>query len=197
MSPRRPPTLRQEQQAATRQRLLDAARESFVKTGFISTTVDEIAEAAGTSRATFYLHFKSKVDALAHTWQEVDLPEVDALFREFDRGADFTWAATRLWVDRMVTYWENHGRIALTANQALSLEPELAEDWLQGMTRVANDMPNLQAKLGGDDESVTRILVRVIQMERTLYFWTNTAFPYSREHLVSSLTSEWAVDDAH
>lgn len=51
---------RREQQERTRLRILDAALGVFRKTGFAKATIDEIAELAGCTRGTVYLHFASK-----------------------------------------------------------------------------------------------------------------------------------------
>ena len=56
--------LRAAQREQTRERIVDAAIDAFAARGYARTTVDEIAEIAGTTRATFYLHFKSKADVL-------------------------------------------------------------------------------------------------------------------------------------
>jgi len=42
--------------------ILQAARVVFAKNGFYETTVDEIAHAAGISKGTLYLYYKSKMD---------------------------------------------------------------------------------------------------------------------------------------
>lgn len=51
-------------------RLLDAGRSVFADLGYAAATVDDIVARAGTSRATFYRHFRSK----------------DQLFRELSRS---------------------------------------------------------------------------------------------------------------
>lgn len=48
----------------TRDRILDAAEAQVMERGFAATSVDQIQEAAGISRGTFFYHFPSK-DALA------------------------------------------------------------------------------------------------------------------------------------
>jgi TetR/AcrR family transcriptional regulator, fatty acid metabolism regulator protein len=44
----------------TRKRLLDAALDVFAKRGYHDTKLDEIVEAAGTSKGAIYLHFPNK-----------------------------------------------------------------------------------------------------------------------------------------
>lgn len=48
-----------------RDTIYDAAIDLFVKKGFEETTVDEIAEAAGISKRSFFRYFESKDDLLA------------------------------------------------------------------------------------------------------------------------------------
>lgn len=48
----------------TRELLIDAAVTAFAAGGYAGTTIDQIANAAGASRATFYLHFTTKGDLL-------------------------------------------------------------------------------------------------------------------------------------
>jgi len=47
----------------TRRRLQEAALDLFERIGFDEVTADDIAEAAGTSRRTFFRHFATKEDA--------------------------------------------------------------------------------------------------------------------------------------
>src|SRR5215216_6436960 len=49
----------------TRQRIVDAAYESFWRSGFTRTSVDSIAERANLTKRTLYSYFRSKDDLLA------------------------------------------------------------------------------------------------------------------------------------
>jgi AcrR family transcriptional regulator len=49
---------------ATRQKLYEAAVTLIAEQGFSATTVDEIAERAGTGRTTFFRNFRSKEDVI-------------------------------------------------------------------------------------------------------------------------------------
>lgn len=64
-SPARPPSLRDAQRMLTRTRIRDAGREAFFARGYDRTTIDEIAQAAGASRSTLYVHFRDKDEILA------------------------------------------------------------------------------------------------------------------------------------
>ncbi len=71
---------REESRAQTRERLLDAALESFVRDGIESTSIEEVAEAAGYSRGAFYSNFESKDQLLCAVLDR----EIERSKEEFD-----------------------------------------------------------------------------------------------------------------
>jgi AcrR family transcriptional regulator len=74
-------SVRKSQKAATRQRVLDAARELFETKGFDGTTVREIASLATVSVGSVFTTFSSKGDILS----QVMADRLDALYAELDR----------------------------------------------------------------------------------------------------------------
>ena len=56
--------LREKKKIQAKQALYDAAMELFQRKGFVETSVDEITEKAGYSRATFFNHFGTKQGVL-------------------------------------------------------------------------------------------------------------------------------------
>jgi AcrR family transcriptional regulator len=67
----------------TRQRILDGARECFVRLGFDQTTVKDIASAAGITAGAIYYHFDSKQDIFVAVYRWVQ----ELVFGEFERVA--------------------------------------------------------------------------------------------------------------
>ena len=65
------PGLRERKRVETRRRLAEEAVRLVSEHGIAATTVDEIAEAAGVSRATFFRYFESKELAIATGLSEV------------------------------------------------------------------------------------------------------------------------------
>ncbi|MBB5079106.1 TetR/AcrR family transcriptional regulator [Nonomuraea endophytica] len=57
-------SLRERKKRQTRQALMDAAAQLFDKQGYETTTVDQIAAAAGVSTRTFFTYFRHKADVL-------------------------------------------------------------------------------------------------------------------------------------
>ncbi len=73
--------LRQRKKAATRKRILDCASQMFRDDGYEASRIEDIAERAETSVATFYNYFGSKADLLLATVVEetsIVLSAVDA-----------------------------------------------------------------------------------------------------------------------
>lgn len=56
---------RPERKAVRRQQLLDAAREVFSSKGYTATRIEDITQASGLAKGTFYLYFEEKCDAFA------------------------------------------------------------------------------------------------------------------------------------
>jgi AcrR family transcriptional regulator len=59
------PSWRQQQAAATRERIADAARTLFARTGYSATSIDQIAAEAGVAVRTVYSAFGSKREILS------------------------------------------------------------------------------------------------------------------------------------
>lgn len=106
------------------ERLLDAARRLFYERGFHGVSVNEIAEAAGTTGAAVYRHFPSKEDVLLTLLDEVqarylaELPprytdpfeELEALI---DRHMELTFANRELagiWAHQQRVISDEHFR---------------------------------------------------------------------------------------
>ena len=64
---------------ATRSQLLDAAERVFLAQGVAGTSLNDIAEAAGTTRGAIYWHFKDKADLFNAMMDRVAMPLQQAL----------------------------------------------------------------------------------------------------------------------
>ena len=66
----RRPSLRDEQKALTRRRLLDAAEAVFARSGFHGASVEEIAHEAGATSGALYSNFAGKEDLFLSLFEE-------------------------------------------------------------------------------------------------------------------------------
>jgi AcrR family transcriptional regulator len=77
MNLQRRPSLRDEQRALTRRRLLDAAEAVFARSGFHGASVDEIARTAGATTGALYSNFASKEELFLALFEERIAGDVD------------------------------------------------------------------------------------------------------------------------
>ena len=66
-----------EESALTRQRIVTAARRTFLHRGMTGTTLEHVAEAAGVTRGAIYWHFANKKALFDAMRAEVSLPMID------------------------------------------------------------------------------------------------------------------------
>lgn len=68
-----------EDAAITRQRIIDAARETFLKKGVSRTSLEHIATHAGVTRGAVYWHFQNKAELFYAMRESVYLPLIDRM----------------------------------------------------------------------------------------------------------------------
>jgi AcrR family transcriptional regulator len=185
-------SLRDEQKRLTRRRLIEGALAAFERKGYAATTIDDIVAEANASRATFYLHFKSKADVvlvmterLGRRWRE--------LYLELTSTGRLSRDQLRAWLDAMVDNYEDN-RTGLDAlSQAVAVEPEVAE------VNLANNRESLEVMAdsivrwqGGDREDARiRAALLLAQMDRFLHLWVIRGIPFDRERAIDTLTDQW------
>lgn len=125
-------TLRREQAAANRRRILAAAQELFVERGYGSTTIAEIARTAEVAAETVYATFRNKPTLLYRAWdvavggdeQDVhllDRPEMKAVLSETDLPTRL-----RRFAAVNVTVVRRTARLRLAAQSAADADPKVA-----------------------------------------------------------------------
>lgn len=68
-----------EDAAITRQRIIDAARETFMQKGVSRTSLEHIASNAGVTRGAVYWHFQNKAELFYAMREAVYLPLIDRM----------------------------------------------------------------------------------------------------------------------
>ncbi len=93
--------VRDEQKKATREKVLEAARDLFNDVGYEETTIRAIAERAGVSVGSVFTTFASKAEVLSHVMDH----RLTDLYTEFDRVVPFLRGTT---VDRLCSIFAIH-----------------------------------------------------------------------------------------
>jgi AcrR family transcriptional regulator len=84
--PERRPSLRDEQKALSRRRLLDAAEAVFARRGFHGASVEEIAREAGATTGALYSNFSGKEDVFLELFEESTAAQVGEYSQIFSAG---------------------------------------------------------------------------------------------------------------
>jgi len=187
-------TLRDRQKQLTRDTLLQTALELFGENRYATTTIDEIATAAGTTRATFYLHFSSKSEIARALINEADriLTEIDKPpLRGVVSSGDP--ALIREYIGHKFDQWETIKPYLLVAQQAAPSDPEvteLMESWFEGVAQ------NIKAGLDDADrfDPETRRMRGVLafgQLEYLSVRWFRFGWLQPREICLDLMVDSW------
>jgi AcrR family transcriptional regulator len=122
-------TKRVQQKAETRDRVLAAAVEVFMRGSIVTTPMEAVAKAAGVSKATLFFHFGSRTELLEAIGVELWLTGALSLFRPAEPGLgpalrDY-FAAQREPIARLL--WEVGDVLSVGAR---SQGPDVAYRWL-------------------------------------------------------------------
>jgi AcrR family transcriptional regulator len=128
----RRPSVREAQKELTREMLVDAAQAAFEADGYVGATVDDIAQSAGASRATFYAYFESKVQVLEAVLRKLQMREEYQVLLEHFRAIEKpTVAALQGWLEEYVDFYVKNLRIHQAIHQAEAIEPEFTDALLE------------------------------------------------------------------
>jgi AcrR family transcriptional regulator len=185
-------SLRDEQKRLTRRLLIEGALTAFEREGYAATTIEDIVAEANASRATFYLHFKSKADVVlvtTHTlgrrWRE--------LYVDLTSGGRPSRAELHRWLDTMVDNYATH-RASLDATaQAIAIEPVVAEANLANLQEsIAVIAESIQRWRGVDRESArVHAALLLAQMDRFFHLWVIRGLQFDRKRALATLTDLW------
>jgi AcrR family transcriptional regulator len=141
-------TIRERQAALTRGAVLAAARRLFAESGFASTAVRPIAQAAGVSVQTLYAIFGSKqgiLIALVETIREqTDAPALWTKIAASDDPDEIIRIAAHL--RRQVL--ERCGDIVATFREGAAGDPEVAASYAEGQARSRQGIARMCTRLG-------------------------------------------------
>jgi len=112
-------TLREAQKQFTSERLKQAALQVFERHGYRDATVDLIANEAGTSRATLYLHFEGKSGLLAELAHDTIADDLPVFYGQLDSAlVSEDPEELRSWVRRWLAWLEEHRVLIDAADDA-------------------------------------------------------------------------------
>jgi AcrR family transcriptional regulator len=133
-----PPPLRRAQTALTEQRIVAAATELFLASGYIDTTLEAVAKAARVGERTIYVRFGTKAQLFKRVVDVAivgDTEPVDVLGRDWmQRSLTLPTAAERIAAAAAALrqIMERSWALFEVALQAAIIEPAIQEAWQEG-----------------------------------------------------------------
>jgi AcrR family transcriptional regulator len=127
--------LRRAQAAATRRSIIDAAARLFIERGFVTTSVDDIARAAGVSRATVFTSVGSKATLLKTAYDvtlvgdDEPVPMPQRPWAQGVRRATTAAGMLDAYADLVLVLNGRVGPITEAIRGAASADPEVREVW--------------------------------------------------------------------
>jgi AcrR family transcriptional regulator len=135
---------------ASVERVLDAAEQLIREDAFHSATMDELAAAAGVSRATVFNRFGSKLGVLQALYARcIESPEMEAVMAAFE--IEDSLAALEAVIDAVCAMWETHGFIQEQVQAIVVLEPEASAIVEEQKEEQSSDLRNLTRRLARAD----------------------------------------------
>lgn len=190
----RSPSLRDEQKRFTRQRLIDAAREVFVREGYAATTIEDITNAAGASRATFYLHFKTKPEIVQELFLQVLLPDSNAIYEQLHELREPSWEELRAFVADTLAYWDRHQDVIDILQQVHAVEREAISDtWSFALTDTASVLAHYLEHVRGVEGEPARVraVMLIGLLDRFHFFARLPGVDLPRSVALDALTDMW------
>jgi AcrR family transcriptional regulator len=192
----KPQTLREQQRAFTRKRLIDTALQVFRERGYLVATVDEIATAAGASRATFYLHFKGKAELAAAVVDDMTPYVVDryhALDELLADGRLPARAQLHDWLAQWLDVWRQSPLESQVLLQAAILEPELEAVRLRQSATFVDSLEKYFAGLPLAARAAQRdkLLLLEVTSQRILALASMSKIPVGNDQALDALTDIW------
>lgn len=187
-------TLRERQKQQTRTLLTQSALTLFERNGYLATTIDEIAATAGATRATFYLHFSSKVEVM-----KALIVEVDGILTAAD-GMPLTEVVEigsreliEEYLNRKFDQWATIKPYIVAANQAAPSEPVVAriiETWFDQTAQAMHDGLDRADRFPPESRHV-RCVLAFGQLEYLSRRWFRLGWIVPREICLNILAESW------
>jgi AcrR family transcriptional regulator len=190
MTQAKPIPLRRQQRDFTRQRLIEAARALFIRDGTRATSVDDIAKAAGTSRATFYAHFTDKQDVIREFARSM-WETAFALYERFGALEAWTPESIRGWMRDLFDAWDQNAETTLIVIQEMpsELRTEFREHMEQRIEALMGSSP-LWGRFD-PEEGRRRAALLIFQIERSMDAWHYGGWKTDREGLLETMVDIW------
>jgi AcrR family transcriptional regulator len=176
----------------TKTRILEEARRLMLTKGYDATTIEDITEASGVGRASFYTYFKSKQDVLMAIGVDAEEAGKAAAQRLHRLTRKSTLDDVAKWVEDYLAFWDEHGPFVYAAYQASYADPQL-RDWsinseMTGAKIIGEALVHLRGKNypPGVDPLIEGLALQSM-IERFWYHWRVAGAPVQQDRITRSI----------
>ncbi|WP_261566460.1 TetR/AcrR family transcriptional regulator [Frankia gtarii] len=152
--------------ARTRQVIVDTARGLFLRHGYAGTSVADITEACGISRAGFYTYFRDKREIFAELGRAGYQSTLAVVARLTAVPDDWPAPAVEEWIRLYFTHLDQHGAFALAAMLSAPTDVAFRNDSHRIQVRVARKLGELlharQRDPAGSPEAVGLVVLAML-----------------------------------
>lgn len=178
--------LREQQAAETRQRFIDTAFELFSQQGYGASSMNQIAKAAGGSRANLYLHFRNKPDLVLAKMQAIE-PDIIVPFRRLFESAPHDGESIRVWLEQVRDIFLEFRVEFAAVEQAMSEDEEVATEWLGMIRRMSYSLPGL----ADNRQRLQDFVSLLMSLDRNYYFLYVRGHRDNEDFVLEALTRQW------
>lgn len=194
--------LREAQKQMTRRLLLESGIEQFKAKGYAVTTVDDIATAAGTTRATFYAYFSSRSELmqalideqLNEVLQRVGSPEHGSTAQGLVATvADGSPEAITDWLRRTADSWPAIWPLIRIGRDAAVVDPELTDLVERWMEEAIGDIEDGLAAAGRLEpyQRHFRGVLAMAELDFVAQNWHRAEWKLTRDQMLDELATSW------
>lgn len=173
----------------TRDQLLETAVRLFLERGYGGTTIDDIAAAAGMSRASFYTYFPSKREILLLAGVRSNRARTLAISTIADIPDRWTLDDLKAWARAYLAFLDEYGGFQVVWSQAAWFDDELRSLGVSGSMKTAKTIGTHMRRLGAGDDVDARVqgLAVLSMLDRFWYVWRKTQAPFDEAEVVDGL----------
>lgn len=175
---------------------MEASQQVFADKGYLDTRVDDIARQAGASRATFYLHFKSKSELMMAQVDDLTPFAVETyhvLDKMLQDDGPQLPGRLRGWLAQWLDLWTSGADLNRAMLQATMLESDverhhlrLSEALVDGLEQYLEQIPEARRAAARN-----RVLILEMMTQRIFAVASHSMLPVPGERLLDILTAMW------
>ncbi|GAA1450046.1 hypothetical protein GCM10009641_81600 [Mycobacterium cookii] len=182
----------------TRERLVAAGYETFIKSGYSATAIRDITDAADVNRATFYLHFAGKSElflaVIEHQLARSAFAHWDTLDAALTSGSR---ASIRAWLEDAARWWLDNAAFVSAWNEAVAVDATLRASPRGVYDRIGRSLAQFESSLPEGPErqrGVLRVEMLVMLLNSVLTQYLQPETPQAeRAGALDALTEIWCA----